>query len=390
MHEALRIPGRLLEAFLRSRLGRWAVRGPWQAPVLLIGIVVLFSFPSYDVALVLHEMDDNWQGVFTQVDAPFTDHTAQYPGESHSGKLAYRFVPALLLRALGVRTMQGAMIVQFVLMMVFHALLYHVLLQLLRDPRQALATALPFCFVITGHVYASDYRGIFDTLALDFLLLAILLRRTAWVIPALLLAFFTDERALMASPAIVLLGIFLDDQDRSMGSMIRGLCSRTALLIVGAWALYFGLRFSLGAVFGLRTESVDLWHYFKQNIPRLGYGLYIGLEGLYILAGMAATFLFRERRFAFLIAFLGCALLLHFFALSVVDINRSLSYLAPWLVLLMVVVARSYSWTTVVQALGWSIAVSFVYTDFWPLPVQLFRMAYVTRSLLPWEAWVAP
>jgi len=388
MNAFLEFPGMVLFRCSRTRIVGWLAGRTWRAGLLLAAVAYFFHFPSYDVAIILHEMDDAWKAVFTQVAEPFTDHNALYEPESHSTKLAFRFVPALMLKALGVRTIVAALLVQCCLVGVFYGLLFHVLRSHTGQPRTAFWLALTICFIMAGHVHPSDYRGIFDILALTLLLVAVAVRRTIWVVPAILLAAFTDERALMATPALILLELYLSDRHGSLVSIIRGARCRPVLLVLFSWVLYFLLRYALGKVFGLYTSPVDLFHYLGKNIPNIPYGIYIGLEGHFLAAGMATALFIQRKNFAFILLLGCCFLVLQFFALCVVDINRSLSYLLLCILLIWIVIIREKPSSTVLNLAGWVILVSSLYDDFFPLPVQLARMAFVSNTLLPLENWI--
>lgn len=388
MSALLEFPGKLLGRWSETRIVFWIAGKSWRAGLFLAAVAYFFHFPSYDVAIILHEMDDAWKAIFTQVAEPFTDHNALYEPESHSTKLAFRFVPALLLKALGVHSIAAAFLVQFSLVVVFYWLLFTVLRLYTGQPRTALWLALTVCFIMAGHVHPSDYRGIFDILALDLLLLAILLRRTIWVVPVILLAAFTDERALMATPALILLELYLSDRYTSLVSIAQGSRSRPVLLVLASWALYFLLRYGLGRTFGLHTSPVDLFHYLGTNIPNIPYGIYIGLEGHFLVAGVALALFYRRKSYTFLFLLSLCYLVLQFFALCVVDINRSLSYLILWILFVWIVTFREKPSGTVLDLAGWVILISVLYDDFHPLPIQVVRMAFVTETLFPLQNWL--
>lgn len=381
MTKLLLLPGRVLDRIMDTRFMKWLADRPLMATLFLVAVVVFWSFPSYDVALVLHEHDANWNAVFLQAQHPFTDHAGLYDPESHSAKIGVRFVPALLMRAVSADTIVRVLLLQFALLVLFYFLLLRVMGRFFHSNRSALLFALPFCFVISGHVYASDYRGIFDVLALDLLLLSVLWRRSPGVIFILLLAYFTDVRALLASTSIIMLNTYLADQYKSIGAIIRSSLSRANLYIFSSWILYFLLLEALYLSFGLHSTSVDWVHYFTQNIPRIGYGLYIGLEGFLILAIMVQVKLYQTRFCGYALLLSMNFLMMFLAAMSVVDINRSLSYLLVFQILLLVILVRSFSWRTVMAALGWTLLISLFYDDFFPLVAQVYRMAFITHTI---------
>lgn len=378
--------GRLMNSALFSRISGHS----WTASLFLSAIAFFFAFPSYDVSLVLHEFDVEWGSLFTQASDPFSDHSDLYHPEKHNAKLAFRFVPALLLRALGVDSIAGGLIVQACLVPVFYLLLFLLLKSLIPDRRLALAFCLPVCFLMAGHVHASDYRGIFDGLALTLLLAATFLRRTGWMIIPLVLACFTDERALVASPCLILLDLYVSGHTGSWSRLLAGARSRTVLFVFAAWLLYFAIRYMLGRANGLHTPPVDVVYYFQQNLYRLGYAIYIALEGFYIVGLVVFGLLFRQKAYGFTWLLICSFLLTVGVALCVVDVNRSLSYLLLWVVLTMLIIHREVSPTIALNMIGWSVLISMAYDDYYPLPAQVYRMAFITKSLVPLDAWVVP
>jgi hypothetical protein len=326
-------------------------------------------------------MDESWNAIFLQAQEPFVDHSKLYDPESHMAKLGFRFVPALLIRSLGISTIAQALILQLGLLILFYVLLITFLRKDLSQKETALLFALPIALIISGHVYASDYRGIFDTLALVFLLSAALLRRSIWVLPILLLAYFTDERALLASTSLILLNSWSMGQSGSLKELVRSLIAPDNLYILGSWVAYVLIRIILANTFGLTVTSVDLTYYFKENLVRMPYAFYIGLEGMWLLVLALIYHLFRAGKHVF--AVLVGVNILGFVlgSMTVIDINRSMSYALVHTLLVLLMVDRYLPEKLKMELLGWAIIISLLYGDFLPLPIQLYRMHFITGTL---------
>jgi len=159
-------------------------------------------------------------------------------------------------------------------------------------------------------------------------------------------------------------------------------------MVLVSWVLYFIMRYALGLAFGLHTASVDLRHYFIMNLSRIPYALYVGLEGYYVLVIMVVTLFLHRKNHAFLLLFAGSFFVLQVFALCVVDINRSLSYLIVWLVLVSTIVFREKPRSQVLIMVGWCVLINLAYSEFLPFPLQLIRMAFVSKTLVPLEGWM--
>lgn len=57
-------PGFLLHKLTETSLFLTVVSNPIFASISLASIVVFFSFPSYDIAFMTHDMDHNWAAFF--------------------------------------------------------------------------------------------------------------------------------------------------------------------------------------------------------------------------------------------------------------------------------------------------------------------------------------
>ncbi|MBP7409093.1 MAG: hypothetical protein KA941_10080 [Flavobacteriales bacterium] len=375
------IPGTYLVRLSLIPLVRTIADRYWCSVAALVLFVVFWSFPSYDVALVLHEVDANWDALFLQAAEPFTDHTQVHDARSHGAKLGFRMVPALLLRLLSIDTVPGALVLQFVLLVLFQALLLLVLRDVLGNKRWAFAWAFAFSLILCGHVYTVDYGGLFDTLAFDLLLVAILLRRRAWMVIPLLLAYFTDERALIASPAVVLLGLYERDEHASIRTMLRGCRSGVARWTLISWGCYFLVRSCLAHFAGLVTVPVDVLHFMRQNLVRWPYALYIGIEGFVVPFVIIVLHFLRKEWRAFALAMVLVFFILNIVAMSVHDINRSMAYVLPLLLLIVRIAHPRFDRTRAVHVLGWVILINLLYDDAWPLPAQLYRMIHLTGTL---------
>ncbi|MBK6831016.1 MAG: hypothetical protein IPG92_09900 [Flavobacteriales bacterium] len=353
----------------------------WCSVAALVLFVVFWSFPSYDVALVLHEVDANWDALFLQAAEPFTDHYACARPAIARVQARFPHGACIAVATALVDTVAGALVLQFVLLVLFQALLLLVLRDLLGNKRWALAWAFAFSLILCGHVYTVDYGGLFDTLAFDLLLVAILLRRRAWMVIPLLLAYFTDERALIASPALLLLGLYEQDEHASIRTMLRGCRSGVARWTLISWGCYFLVRSCLAHFAGLVTVPVDVLHYMRQNLVRWPYALYIGIEGFVVPFVIIVLHFLRKEWRAFALAMVLVFFTLNLVAMSVHDINRSMAYVLPLLLLIVRIAHARLDRTRIVQVLGWVILINLLYDDAWPLPAQLYRMIHLTGTL---------
>ncbi|MEP7167975.1 MAG: hypothetical protein ABI855_01265 [Bacteroidota bacterium] len=380
INKILSFPETLLRRIMNSGFFATIVSNPISAMFTLVAIVVFFSFPSYDIVLATHEMDVNWTSVFLQAREPFVNHNYLYESGSHSEKLAFRFVPALMLHILHIQTKLPALIFQFFTLVLFYYLLILVFNKLFKDRNKAFIFALPICFVFPGHVYVSDYRGIFDTLALDFLLMALLFRDKVYVIIPLLLAYFSDERALIASPAIFLLNLLEKNSFESIKSMFKGIFFSSNVYFFISWIAYIIIRFWLGKAFGLNSGSGGAPLFF-EHLNRTFYAVYVGLEGFIIPFVLIILFLLRNRIYSFTALLIISFLSVLCISLAVIDINRSMSYVILLIVLILALLDKLYSKETAFRIIAWVILINLVHDDSYPFLAQLYRMKFITHTI---------
>ena len=73
---------------------------------LLLPLVVLFfAFPKFEI------VDELWNPILLQSKNPFVQH--EYPGYSHASKLAFRFIPAIIIGWFHL-TVKGIIIWQYI------------------------------------------------------------------------------------------------------------------------------------------------------------------------------------------------------------------------------------------------------------------------------------
>ena len=376
----LSYPATLLDKLIKTKFVEIISSNPILATLTLVSLVVFWSFPSYDVAYVTHEMDSNWAGIFLQVKEPFRDHSYLYSMYAHSGKLAFRFVPALFLNILHIDTITGAFVFQFFTLVMFYYLLMILFNQLFIDPKKSFVYALAFCFVTSGHVYVTDYRGIFDTLALDFLLLSFIFRSRVYVVFPLLLAYFCDERALVAASGFFLINIFGEDKYQDIRAVFNGIKLSSNVYLLLSFLLYFTIRFYLGAVFGLKSTKGGIDLFFSQ-INYTFYTICIGLEGFILVFILILRLLCKRKFYFFGLLLIVNFLVIFYIAQSVFDISRSMSYVLLILILITLIMDRLYPKEVALRIIALVIVINILYVDSYPLFLQLFRMKFITHSI---------
>jgi hypothetical protein len=363
---------RLVNLILGISIVKKIIENKLYSIFFLFFFTVFFSFPSYDIALYTNEMKGNWDAIFLQVKEPFVNHNHLYSIGSHSEKLAFRFVPALFLKVLGIKTIHGAFIFQLFTLL-FEC--YCIVTLSRKYFRSQFAFLFGLCVSLTlcGHVYVSDYRGMFDTLAISLLLYGMILMESIFLPIILLLGYYTDERALIASASIPFFYLIVSKKEINFQNIVK---SKTVLLYVGSIILYVIIRFWLKVQFGLEigTGAID---YLSKQISKIPYSILIGLEGFIIVL----YYFLRNNQIkaSYKLLYILGILPVFLVALTVIDINRSMSYILPYLFVLFYFFYKNTSPDKVFKTLIIIFFLNMVYDDFYPFVLQLYRMKFITK-----------
>ena len=183
----------------------------------------------------------------------------------------------------------------------------------------------------------ADIHGYGDGFAYFFLLTALLSRHPSVIFISLQIAFFTDERAVVAGGYLLLWWIVVkayQKQDFSLLGIVRnGLFGESAVVWV-AWLCYFGVRnYVLATYFPNHSYSTIGTPVLFANAHRNGLGssIWSAFEGTWLLMGSALLALFLTRRYWLIAAlFIGFTVLLAT-GIYVHDIDRALSYGFPFI-----------------------------------------------------------
>jgi hypothetical protein len=207
----------------------------------------------------------------------------------------------------------------------FFPLLADVANTLFRDRLSAayVTFALSLSFVGT-HFFNDNTFG--DGFAWLCLLASIYFRHPLLIFAAVLIAAFTDERALLGSAAAFVYWLG-DATTRGPGDSRHDKWAQL-IAIGGAWLSYLGLRWYLSYSFGLKTGTADMFqiapirHNIVHTIPYV-LDVFQGLW-LWIIVGIIA--LYASGRLVVLFGFLVTLACTYAVALMVWDFHRSLSY----------------------------------------------------------------
>lgn len=306
---------------LLARLERFTAAPGWLLRGTLLALVValLGAFPRPEVLLDRDHAPD-WAPVLRQAEHPFTPQA--HPPESHASKLAFRLTVPSVAHVLGLGS-AGMKLLEAACGVALLALVIHAATCASGDRVVGVLAGLTTAAIHAGVTAFVEHRATFDGVALMFLCAAIALRAAPLVALSVVLAGFTDERALLGAGLLSALHLQRPRGD----SPADWPC---AVAVGAGCGAYLAIRWVLARTYGLETGGggIGLGVLLSQvNIAPAG--LWSGLEGGWLLVLAAAAGLVLARRWGLLVWCSAWSGLVAGVALCVHDVTRSMAYLLP-------------------------------------------------------------
>jgi hypothetical protein len=296
-----------------------------KALLLVLGISLFRAFPAYDALRTPHSQA-TFRNMQFQVDNLPCDMDRLFPPDSHESKLTFRLSVPIVARVLHLG--ETGLLILYGLAGI--ALLFMVLAlseKITGNRQAAFLVCLTIACVWPGETSFHElYGGVYDGVALCFVLLALSTESALLAGASLFLAAWTDERALIASAFLLLCG------------------RRKAIAAVTAGAGYLVARFILTKAFslGVATGSVG-FSVLKSHAALIPVGFWTGLGGAWIIVGFSFIVLFHQRRYWLTAVFCGLLGAAIFAAFLVMDVTRSMAYCLPAVFIALSILARSES-----------------------------------------------
>lgn len=355
-------------------------------PFIATAISLFSAFPSYDI-VDDQEMSSNWNAILHQTTDPFDP--AEYNGSSHQANLAFRLTPVLLARIFSIGSVYGYLIFQFICLVLLFVVISRLLKKIIDDPVVYYLLTLSISLTFVGNVLCSDYRGFFDVLAFLCLSVSMLISNAKLIFLTLLLAYFTDERALIASGLVYVYFVFESRQDVETINFKSFFSFKPKLIsIISSWLCYLAIRVTLTYFFELKSNNEVLVDYlFTETIHQvnlLPFGLWTGLEGFWILVLLSVIVIIQNRKWFALCLYFVASLVVVFVAIWVFDITRSMAYLLPSIFLSLTILSKSQN-PLVLRYIALSVLLLCIFPTYYaggaseiswlyPFPFQLIRM----------------
>lgn len=195
----------------------------------------------------------------------------------------------------------------------------------------------------------TDIYGYGDGFAFFFLLVALLYRNPVIILISLQIAFFTDERAVIAGGYLLLFHMLIrayELNDFRFVTLLKNMFLGSNTWIWVAWMFYFTVRFYVRekyfpnhsySTLGTPVLFADAHRY------GLGSSLWTAFEGMWLLMGGAILALWLTKRFNILLVVTVGFIVLIATGIYVHDIDRALSYGFPFLLMAIYVLFQTVS-----------------------------------------------
>lgn len=373
----------LWSSFLKtvfSQLSTICNSGNWKIWSTLISLTLaLFcSFPSYDVLSSKDYIERHWKPVLLKAENPLFDLNTLYGPGSHESKNNLRLTVPVIAKLLHLN-IWGILLFAGLMGICLLYLTIEVTMNITQDRVASLLATLIVSSIYAGIASFVELRGIFDGVALAFLVVS-LLPNPFLVWSSLFLAFWTDERAVIAG-SLVWLFHSLKHNDASK----LYVWSANSLSVVIAWFSYFLVRVLLEVFLNLHTPTAGFGLQILLNqINNIPMGIWTGLEGGWIIVILAIILLLLQRNFKVVFLFITFMSFVVGVSVSVVDITRSMAYILPALFIAIKVLATLETREEVRRFLLISLLVSLLWPNYYaggkhsiwwnyPLPIQVVR-----------------
>lgn len=300
----------------------------WGVAVALV-VSLFVSFPRISFFLGTDGQIVNfWPVLERQAANPLTTAGDQYKDHAlHDAKLAFRLTLPLTMKVLHI-DWRGLLAIQYGLGILMLFLVGKIAMDLFRDRIVALASVFGVASIYAGKAAFLQLGGMGDAFAFAFLTVAVAFRNPVVIFAAVIAACFTDERAVIVSPLLVVYWAMRDSDGRKPDWFnLQTITVAASILVAGIIRLVlmfgYGLHIPIGAGndVGLSVLSI--------NLPNLQYELPHVLAGLWLWPLVACILLVRNRWWFSLLAIVGVTGAIVAASFMVLDVDRSLAYTLP-------------------------------------------------------------
>jgi hypothetical protein len=313
-------------------------------------LIIATTFPKYLEILTDPAPSTTYAYYFEKIKHPFSV-IKSVNEKDHASKLAFRLTVPLLAKGFGIAADGPGK--DIVWLYIFQSLLLYPFLVMLAelvfrftDELQGWIFVFACSFTYLCKAFFWDYDFWFDGYAYFFMLAGLYCRNPYLVFVMLNLACWTDERAVIALPGILLFHLLQEagfEIPKKLGDIFKDIRSLRPIATLAAGIVYIVIRLFVSGYLSLSTPygqeaGVSLVLIPYQLAHRL-IGVFLTFEGLWIMVCFTIYFLIKAKKtIAFVIIFLLLSQII--VAYSVFDITRSLTYSFPLIIVCFVIFTK--------------------------------------------------
>ncbi len=310
---------------------------PFFLALSLVCVSLFLAFPRYDIFFGTSEA---WDVTMLKT-KDLTNSLEHISPESFMAKKVFRLSVPLVIRIFHLNIV-STLVIQYILGYLLILFSYKFAYRILRDAVSASFFAAGITFLYYGRACFTELTYTwFDGWAYFFLLMAAYNRNLILIFLFGSLAAWTDERAFMALPIIILFHQLNYAESFSNKQLLTP--AKPAISVIAAMICYLGIRFLLSQVFDMHTPQNDAnWSIFIKNVSHtsFGFGAFTFLEGFWLLLPLSVYIAVKRKHFLFLFLLLSVLGISFITALFVMDITRSGSYMGPILFIFLLYLSR--------------------------------------------------
>lgn len=298
----------------------------WKLYLVAICCVycVLSNVTKYKNFIHGHARDPvTWNWLDRQITDPFMPQESP-DIYSHHNKMAFRLTPVFIGKIIPsdnqLTRIRWLFLVQNLMGVGFFFLLISFAENALKSKFLSFMLPVFFTVIYAGKTFFWDHMFLFDGMAYFFLLLSVCTRKWWLVMLSLILAFFTDERALVGSGFVFLIYVIMaDDFDKKLGWKLM-------VSVLAAIPVYGIIRLLLGKFTGIYTVTTDIGFTATASVTPFGYftlATFTAFKGYWLLFIMALFYLKGYKQYG---VFIITTLTVILGGLTIFDFTRSISY----------------------------------------------------------------
>jgi hypothetical protein len=318
---------------------------------ILFIFVFLTTFPKYIELLSDPNPAKTYSYYYKKIADPFKP-TKELSADLHGAKVVFRLTVPLIGKLLRLdaepsgRNMMWLYIIQSALLYPFIFMLARITFRFTDQISAWMFVAACSCTYLCK-AFFWDYDFWFDGYAYFFILTSLYFRNPVLVFFALQLAFWTDERAVIALPGILLFNLFqinnfeIPEQKPGLLKQLKRPEIYVCILSIITYGVvrmlltvHFNLHTPIGKDVGVSPTLIPF------QLENRFLGVFLSFEGLWILFFAALYIVFQRSKGIFL-ACIGILIVQIVVAYSVYDITRSAIYAFPLMLIAFAVYSKN-------------------------------------------------